>query len=227
MGIITISQIHGSFADSRVRVLSPQPCSQSLWAMFRVTGFRGCRKPNTALPCLQAEILCSTGALPVSDLSGYSLQLANFAVTHNATFLQPAGPWRTTPSMCPHLSSRKENIPRGQDPARGGFRANTALASRAHEMPVAADRHTLEISSSNDSATVRNAPTRTPLRMPPCAALLWLSNSSDVATMCVVKSSGVVEPANSRRPGTELIGAAENRYHPPQVQGPSGKSRLY
>src|SRR5258706_318884 len=31
MGIITISQIHGSFADSRVRVLSPQPRSRSLW----------------------------------------------------------------------------------------------------------------------------------------------------------------------------------------------------
>ena len=30
MGIITISQIHGSFADSRVRVLSPQPGSRSL-----------------------------------------------------------------------------------------------------------------------------------------------------------------------------------------------------
>src|SRR5712691_11261514 len=27
MGIMTISQIHGSFADSRVRVLSPQPSS--------------------------------------------------------------------------------------------------------------------------------------------------------------------------------------------------------
>jgi hypothetical protein len=33
--------------------------------------------------------------------------------------------------------------------------------------------------------------------------------------------------ANSRQPGTELTGAAENRYHPPQVQGPSGNSRLY
>jgi hypothetical protein len=33
--------------------------------------------------------------------------------------------------------------------------------------------------------------------------------------------------ANSRQPGTELTGAAENRYHPPQVRGPSGKSRLY
>jgi hypothetical protein len=30
MGIITMSQIHGSFADSRVRVLSPQPRSRSL-----------------------------------------------------------------------------------------------------------------------------------------------------------------------------------------------------
>ena len=29
------------------------------------------------------------------------------------------------------------------------------------------------------------------------------------------------------RDKTELTGAAENRYHPPQVQGPSGKSRLY
>src|SRR2546429_4040768 len=41
MGIITISQIHGSFADSRVRVLSPQPRSR----VSVVTGLRSSKSP--------------------------------------------------------------------------------------------------------------------------------------------------------------------------------------
>ncbi len=49
MGIITISQIHGSFADSRVRVLSPQPRSRvSVARLLSV-------QPNCCRPCRNAS----------------------------------------------------------------------------------------------------------------------------------------------------------------------------
>ena len=49
MGIITISQIHGSFADSRVRVLSPQPTSPVSGGYVRAARIRATFVPRIFL----------------------------------------------------------------------------------------------------------------------------------------------------------------------------------
>ena len=55
MGIITISQIHGSFADSRVRVLSPQP--RSPVSVGVMSGLQNCaRQRGTLAPAFDTLV---------------------------------------------------------------------------------------------------------------------------------------------------------------------------